>query len=597
MVGKHAMNDARAVRFVLPMLFAAAAALSATASAAEPRELRSDTWVATDGLGRALPGAEQCPPPRRDRFVGIFYFLWMEPKPGLRVFDISKILAANPLEPQWGTVNAFHWWGEPQFGYYTSNDAWVIRRHAQMLSAAGVDMIAIDVTNALTYDGSLTTLLETYQQIRAEGGRTPDVAFLCNSAHDRVARHLHERFYAPGKYDDLWFRWKGKPLLMANPEGIDPDFTAAFTLRRSWAWTRGAKWFGDGKDRWPWIDHTPQGFGWHDNPKKPEQMAVAVGQHATLNVGRSFHDGKQPPREQWKTDRGLAFDEQWQRALTIDPEFVFITGWNEWIAQRFIANDPPQAAWCGDRKLAPGDTFFVDQFTPEYSRDIEPMRGGFGDAYYYQMVAGIRKFKGVRRPAPPSPRKTIAINGDFSQWADVQPEFLDTLHDTTPRNHPGYGDTGTYANETGRNDFDVIKVARDAESFAFYVRTRDTVTAPDENNWMMLLIDADGNAKTGWNGYDVAVNRRRSAEGRATVEKIAGDGDAWEWKPIGEAELARRGNELHVAVPRPLLGVANGRVALDFKWIDNTALTGDVADFIDKGDAAPDGRFNFRFRE
>ena len=29
---------------------------------------------------------------------------------------------------------------------------------------------------------------------------------------------------------------------------------------------------------------------------------------------------------------------------------------------------------------------FVDQFDQEHSRDIEPMKGGHGDNYYYQMV-------------------------------------------------------------------------------------------------------------------------------------------------------------------------------------------------------------------
>src|SRR5579863_1644856 len=33
-------------------------------------------WPATDALGRALPMPGEVTPPRRDRFVGIFYFLW-----------------------------------------------------------------------------------------------------------------------------------------------------------------------------------------------------------------------------------------------------------------------------------------------------------------------------------------------------------------------------------------------------------------------------------------------------------------------------------------------------------------------------------------
>jgi hypothetical protein len=34
-----------------------------------------------------------------------------------------------------------HHWGESAFGYYRSDDPWVLRKHAQMLSDAGVDVI------------------------------------------------------------------------------------------------------------------------------------------------------------------------------------------------------------------------------------------------------------------------------------------------------------------------------------------------------------------------------------------------------------------------------------------------------------------------
>ncbi|HOA32641.1 MAG TPA: hypothetical protein PKM70_12045 [Clostridia bacterium] len=33
----------------------------------------------------------------------------------------------------------------------------------------------------------------------------------------------------------------------------------------------------------------------------------------------------------------------------------------------------------------------------------------------------------------------------------------------------------------------------------------------------------------------------------------------------------------------------------DFKWADNSTTEGDVMQFMDLGDAAPDSRFNFRY--
>ena len=38
------------------------------------KDLRSDTWTATDALGRALPGFDECGPRKGNRVVGMFYF-------------------------------------------------------------------------------------------------------------------------------------------------------------------------------------------------------------------------------------------------------------------------------------------------------------------------------------------------------------------------------------------------------------------------------------------------------------------------------------------------------------------------------------------
>ena len=47
-----------------------------------------------------------------------------------------------------------------------------------------------------------------------------------------------------------------------------------------------------------------------------------------------------------------------------------------------------------DAVAPPDDSFalFVDAFNHEYSRDAEPVGGGHGDHYYYQMIDFIRQF-------------------------------------------------------------------------------------------------------------------------------------------------------------------------------------------------------------
>ena len=121
--------------------------------AAELRDTFADAWPATDALGRTLPLHQEAGGRRADRFVGIFYFNWQASFTGppfnhTRVFDNTKLIAANPNKPAWGPPGIPHYWGEPRFGYYRPDDPWVIRKHVQMLTDAGVDVLIFDVTTA-----------------------------------------------------------------------------------------------------------------------------------------------------------------------------------------------------------------------------------------------------------------------------------------------------------------------------------------------------------------------------------------------------------------------------------------------------------------
>jgi len=562
--------------------------LVGASSASELWDVMSDTWVATDALGRKLPGYEECGPPRKGRFVGIFYFIWHGQHGTSGPYDITKILAENPSDPKWGPPGALHHWGEPELGYYLSDDEYVIRRHARMLSDAGVDMIAFDVTNGFTYDNVYMKLLKVYQEMRKNGERTPQVTFLTNSSHDIVVKRLYDNLYSKGLYSDLWFRWQGKPLMMSKPDGLPEEIRNFFTFRQSWAWSN-TDWFGDGKDKWPWLDHTPQKPGWH-TPGVPEEVPVAVAQHPTTNIGRSYRNGKQPDPKNFRTAEGVYFAEQWEHALSIDPQIVFITGWNEWVAQRFLSDG--RSTMLG-RVLPEGETYFVDEYNQEYSRDIEPMKGGHTDNYYYQMISYIRRYKGVRPPEPASAQKTIVIDGKFGDWLDVRPEFRDHVGDTEHRNSIGWGSAGIYVNKTGRNDFVRLKVARDNRNVYFYAETRENITPYTGRNWMLLFIDTDQDPSTGWNGYDYLVNASVPDAKTTTVKKNLG---GWKWSEGIKVSYRVAGNKMEVAIPRSVLGLpARGDFAFDFHWADNIQKTDDIIEFAVSGDSAPDRRFNYRY--
>jgi len=556
-------------------------------------------WPATDALGRRLPLAEEVGLPRTNRFVGIFYFLWLipampiPPNPnGDGPFDISKILASDPQalqkphSPLWGKVGQYHFWGEPLFGYYRSDDPWVLHRHAQLLADAGVDVLIFDATNAETYREVYTALCNVLREVRQSGGRTPQITFILNTKAGDTAQRLYREFYQKRLFPELWFQWEGKPLLICDPKEVNDELKNFFTLRRAhWPFKMENTPYA-----WHWEATYPQPYGFTDDPQKPEQVNVSVAQNLSAKDGsvcfmssgqargRSFHNGKQSITA-GSVNYGFNFQEQWSRAFQLQPPFVMVTGWNEWIAGRWGKPD--------ERPV------FVDQFDEEFSRDIEPMRGGHGDNYYWQLIANIRRYKGVPALPKASPPKTISLTAGFGQWRDVQPEFRDHIGETQPRQFDGVGGT-QYTNTSGRNDFAILKVARDAVNLYFYAQTVKPVTPGTGSNWMWLFIDVDQNAATGWAGYDFIVNRVADANGKFWLEKNLG---GWQWKKVAHVELRVQDRELQLAIPRAALGLTTPgtKVDIDFKWSDNLQYPGDIMDFYLSGDVAPEGRFNYRY--
>jgi hypothetical protein len=553
------------------------------------RDLYADTWVATDALGRQLPGFKECGPPKDNRTVGLFYFLWLGQHSKDGPYDITELLKKNPKDPKFSSPGKFHHGGKPELGYYTSDSTYVIRKHARILSDAGVDVLIMDVTNSFTYPEITKTVCDELMALRASGQHTPQIMFLTNSNPDKTIRTLYKDFYSRNLFPELWFYWQGKPLLLGKPDKLESEIRDFFTMRYCWAWTHG-------KDTWNWLEHWPQRYGWHETPDKPEQLSVSVAEHPISNIGRSHYQGKQPRSNNYgvgmHTGKGLYFKQQWERALEVDPEFVFITGWNEWVAQRFLKKEGQAPGQMIGKPLSPEDTYFVDAYSQEYSRDIEPMEGGYTDNYYYQMVAGIRRYKGVRKPPPASPANTIAIDGRFEDWKDVAPEFRDHIGDVEHRHEKGWGDAGEYVNTTGRNDFVTMKVARDDKDIFFYAKTDQPITPHTDSNWMLLVIDIDQNTNTGWEGYDFVVNLAVEDDTKTSLHSLQ---RGWNPERVDAVRYAVRGAELELAIPRKLLNCSSGNVMLDFHWADNIQQLGDIAEFAVNGDSAPERRFNYRY--
>jgi hypothetical protein len=213
------------------------------------RDLYSDTWVATDAIGRAMPDVASAGPVKdgQRRVVGIFYITWHgDGLAGMKSpysADVSKIYEKDPsarldgANPLW-TEGSYHW-GEPENGYFLSKDEYVIRKDISMLSDAGVDVLIMDVTNAVRYWDEWAVMFPLMEKMKAEGNKVPQICFWAfNGPCITVVQDIYEKIYKTEKYKDLWFYWDGKPLLLCNgaptvdstgtpPQNMNPNYDPA----------------------------------------------------------------------------------------------------------------------------------------------------------------------------------------------------------------------------------------------------------------------------------------------------------------------------------------------------------------------------------
>lgn len=604
------------------------------------RDLYSDTWVGTDALGRTMPSIAEVGPVKEDqrRVVGIFYITWhSDSRHSLAspyFADVSKIYAKDPSarlddkHPLW-TEKQYHS-AEPECGYFLSKDEYVIRRDMSMLADAGVDMLVMDVTNAVRYWDEWDVLFPVMQKMKSEGNKVPQFCFWAfNGPVVTVVQDLYDRVYKAEKYKDLWFYWDGKPLLLYNadptvdcdgPRSEQEDYPQEvkdfFTLRNMWwgyhDWA-GKRFVGT-EDNWSYgYDLFDTRVAAMDPDKlvsthegRKEQAAVTTSGHAYSLTGKSWtrengepllddQDLPVPTYVPWLGETvehpegyGIYFQQRFDEAIKSDPQFLYINDWNEWTAYK-LHPKPEYGEFPFMRRKR--DFFFVDQYNTEFNRAISPMKGGYTDNYYMQMAQNIRRYKGVR-PIPEQRGYTkIRIDGEFEDWQPIEVEYLDTIGDTIHRDYDGYGGLH-YKNDLGRNDIVAGKVAVDADNVYFYVETNEDLTPHTGSGWMLLLIDSDKNPNTGWFGYNYLINKN-IVDGKTTTIMVY-DAKKSDWVQVATLDYRYKGKSLELAVPRKLLGLTAESFTFDFKWCDNPPDLADPISLCIAGDTAPNRRFNYR---
>ncbi|MBO4422492.1 MAG: hypothetical protein J5879_03565 [Clostridia bacterium] len=566
----------------------------------------SNYVVGIDKLGRSFDAA--LPKTDKERQVGIFYFLTLGQHLGKysdKIYDTSKILqmengldlmfSLDALDESIAPAGAGYFWGEPLFGYYNSCDVWVIRRHLKLLAQAGVDYLCFDVTNAVTYDAVYPIIMREICSLKEQGWENvPEVVFYTHARSTDIVRKLYQNIYEKGLYKESWYYYKGKPLIIAynkvaqdkratggdyNPAKLSDEILDFFSFKIP-EWPSEYRTY---KNSLPWIEWQ------YPSPVHGDVINVAVASHPAIPMSASLTQGALNFGRGWSVtenknisadaEKGTYFQSCWDVAIKEDPDMVFVTGWNEWVAGKSEYN---------------GEYALIDLCNDEFSRDAEMMKGGYEDSFYMQLCENVRRYKSedVSATRVKNEEMNIPMIEDTTEWNKVKAVFRCVGRDNDARSYIGAIPSVTYSQPAARNNIYEIRVCENETHLFFYIKTDDVIEkrADDDTGWMNIFIGTGELSLKGWCGYEYVINRG-AAEGRTTIEKLEADFTA---TSAGEGVYYMSGNILQVKLPKSALGI-EGRANIYFKVADGIEHPDDITDYYVSGKSLPMGRLSYRY--
>ncbi|MDR0714697.1 MAG: hypothetical protein LBF89_10640 [Bacteroidales bacterium] len=564
----------------------------------------SFNMVGVDHFGRSFSTVSAF---KNGRQVGMFYWPWIGQPYASGIYDATKIAALpngikilthfDHYDPGISPNGQAHYWGEPLWGYYNSDDEWVIRKQMQMITIAGVDFIYFDTTNALIYSSVFLKVCAVIDEMLKNGWNPPKVVFYTHSHSFQTVRDLYAALYQPNRYPDTWYRIDGKPAIIAYTDAADDLSEAASRGDNTYIpGTLSAEildFFHFLKPQWPYDPIFPDGFPWVEwtfpQPlhMQSQVMNVTVASHPKVPMSFSL------TRENWinwgrgwnvttkqnvaaDVDRGTFFQSQWDRAIGADPPMISVGGWNEWIAYK---------------QPFDGEYMLCDAANKEYSRDIEPMNGGYQDAFYLQLIRNIRRYKGVQVDGESNEGKTVDMAGALSQWNDVKYVVRNTDEKFMARDAFGGSKTVRYTQAAAENKLLEIRVTHDTQNLYFYLKGKDSFTGNAGNeNWLNLFIGTGEPAAKGWESYEYVVGRMIEND-NASIGKFSSGFAATE---AGSARIVRNSDVILLSVPRSAVGLSNAD-SFYFKVAMGVANPSDIMDYYKSGSAMPMGRLSYSY--
>lgn len=579
----------------------------ASAGAQEPNAVvttqSSNQVVAVDQFGRSFSAIEGYQPGKQ---VGIFYWPWIGHPFASGIYD-ATVISAMPngikllydfkhLNDSISPTGQAHFWGQPLWGYYNSADEWVIRRQIAMLTTAGVDFIVFDLTNRVTYKSVYEKVLRIIEEFLSDGWAAPKAAFYTHSKSFETTWQLYNDLYQPKLYPNAWYKVNGKPMIIAytnEADDIAESLSRSDSSYRPVAYSQAIKdFFYFKKPQWPGDSVYQDGFPWiewkYPQPLHGNIMSVSVASHPKVPMSRSITSGWpnwgrgwDPATQTNKKEEVLTggfFQKQWDHALKVNPDTLFVGGWNEWIAY----------------KQPYGDEYMLcDAADIEFSRDIEPMRGGYEDAFYIQTIKNIRAYKAIPDNHPGYAPLTINILDGIAQWTAAKAIYKNINVKGGGRDHYGASKKVAYSAAAPVNNLEEVRVAHDASNFYFLIRAdKPFAHVKDSTGLFQLLMGKGLPAIKGWNGYEYVVEADLST-GKGRLSLLDKNRSK---KDIGSIKVSAKQNLVQLAIPRKLMGADNKLTQLYFKVADGVAKPSDIMEYYISGSVMPLGRLSYVYK-
>ncbi len=580
----------------------------------DDRSFSLNSLTATDAVGRTLPriyGSEE------GKYVGLFYFLWHGQHFADKPRNVTELLKTNYSDlfdpsPKNKVVPYGSWLHtqEPLYGYYSSTDEWVMRKHIEMFIAAGVDFLVMDFTNGVAYFDPLTRFMDLLLEYKNAGWNVPKITFYINVDAQTVTNQVFNKVYRNNKYKELTFYGgSDKPIIISVPHLLSDKLNDFFDVRASqWYrndypettfpyWTFSREWkvykdmvnislaqtgtaFSYYFESWNGEEHPAWGRGYStDNPENGNVDAIL---------------------------RGKNFQEGWDAAIQLDPDIVFITGWNEWVVQKRNLHESLPDLCSYDFPD------YTDNFNVEFSRDIEMtkvptyvtgdngeyVQEGYGDNYYMQLICNIRKYKGILTEQNGSSPVSVSIDpdGDLSQWDQVPTRYISLSTDKMARDADGFYYKTHYTQEKPDNFIQDVKITYDSDNIYFNIRTKDNITehTDGQTNWMNLFIGVPGSDQGSWESFNYVINRNPATSTVTSLEAFTDD-NTYTTRTICDVQYRVKGQSIVFLIPRSALGLTDNDFGITFKVADGIQEESNILDYYVSGESFPLGRMAYIF--